>query len=183
MTMFTRSMSMPRPIRSVATRMRIWPSLKALYTPSLRARVRAALSMQRFAALPPGLPAQRTRAECVLSRSYARTAAKANPSQGCQASRTVLPPGSRSRAALSEHVRGAHRSSCFMPRWMQMDGKLHSTSSLFSSLARSTDFTKITTCPARRWSASQPGSQAAESETEPIQAPTQSPNGGPSAPG
>lgn len=30
--MLTRSMSMPRPTRSVATRMRFWPSLKALYT-------------------------------------------------------------------------------------------------------------------------------------------------------
>ena len=83
---------MPRPIRSVATRMRFWPSLKALYTPSLRARVRAALSMQRFAALPPGLPAQRTRAECVLSRSYARTAANGK-------SITGLPSRSDSPAA------------------------------------------------------------------------------------
>ena len=38
------------------------------------------------------------------------------------------------------------RSSCFCALWMQMDGKLHSTSSLFSSLARATDFTKMTTC-------------------------------------
>ena len=39
-----------------------------------------------------------------------------------------------------------HLSSCFMALWMQMEGKLHSTSSLFSSFALWTDFTKMTIC-------------------------------------
>ena len=40
----------------------------------------------------------------------------------------------------------AYLSSCFMPRWMQMEGKLHSPRSLFSSRARVTDLTKMTIC-------------------------------------
>ncbi len=44
-----------------------------------------------------------------------------------------------------EGARTWSRSSCFMAEWMQMEGKLHSTSSLFSSFARITLFTKITT--------------------------------------
>ena len=43
-------------------------------------------------------------------------------------------------------VRTPRRSSCFMAEWMQMEGKLHSISSLLSSFARSTLFTKMTTC-------------------------------------
>lgn len=46
---------------------------------------------------------------------------------------------------LQGRCRGPHLSSCFMEEWMQMDGKLHSTSSLFSWSALPTDFTKITT--------------------------------------
>jgi len=42
-------------------------------------------------------------------------------------------------------LKRAMRSSCFMPEWMQMLGKLHSVSSRFSSLARATFETKITT--------------------------------------
>ena len=45
-----------------------------------------------------------------------------------------------------EGARTPRRSSCFMAEWMQMEGKLHSASSLFSSFARSTLFTKITIC-------------------------------------
>ena len=41
--------------------------------------------------------------------------------------------------------RKTYRSSCFCALWMQMEGKLHSTSSLFSSLALATDLTKMTT--------------------------------------
>ena len=40
----------------------------------------------------------------------------------------------------------AYLSSCFMPRWMQIEGKLHSPRSLFSSRARVTDLTKMTIC-------------------------------------
>ena len=43
-------------------------------------------------------------------------------------------------------LRTPRRSSCFMAEWMQMEGKLHSISSLLSSFARSTLFTKMTTC-------------------------------------
>ena len=71
MTMLTRSMSMPRATRSVATRMRLLPSLNDLYR--------------------------------------------------------------------------ARRSSCDMPRWMAMDGKLHSVRSLSRYVQRCTDLTKMTT--------------------------------------
>jgi hypothetical protein len=40
----------------------------------------------------------------------------------------------------------AYLSSCFMPLWIEVEGKLHSISSLVNSLARCTDFTKMTTC-------------------------------------
>jgi hypothetical protein len=49
-------------------------------------------------------------------------------------------------AGFYRTVRTPRRSSCFMAEWMQMEGKLHSMSSLLSSFARSTLFTKMTTC-------------------------------------
>ena len=49
-------------------------------------------------------------------------------------------------AGFYSTVRTPRRSSCFMAEWMQMEGKLHSISSLLSSFARSTLFTKMTTC-------------------------------------
>jgi hypothetical protein len=39
----------------------------------------------------------------------------------------------------------SYRSSCCSPEWMLILGKLHETNNLSSSMARATDFTKITT--------------------------------------
>ena len=53
------------------------------------------------------------------------------------------------RLGVSNHGQleavATHRSSCASPEWMLMLGKLHETSSLSSSIARATDFTKMTT--------------------------------------
>jgi len=131
MTMLTRSISIPRPTRSVATRIRLLPSLKALYTFS-----RDSCTQHTRHGTGKGLRARESKVGYVRARTHKRTCTHTH-----------------SHTRTHTHTHGGVRLTWSMPRWMHTLGKLQSFNKPFNTLARLTFFTKMTTytclCTAR----------------------------------